>query len=166
MIPVKTHAGQQVLKDRSVTLTPRQRAVFILVDGKRSIDDILQATAAAGVTREDLDRLFELGLVVDSAPAQIRPVVAAPARSPQERYAAAYPIATRLTAIVAMTDSGGSSRRLMDEFGRPLPLGDLRQALVALSRSSTLWRNLFSYRFPAGANDSVGTESSSSAASF
>ena len=38
-----------------------------------------------------------------------------------------------LWAIVAMTDSGGSSRRLMDEFGRPLPLGDLRQALVALS---------------------------------
>lgn len=65
-------------------------------------------------------------------------------------------IATRLTAIVAMTDSGGSSRRLMDEFGRPLPLGDLRQALVALSRSSTLWRNLFSYRFPAGPNGNVG----------
>jgi uncharacterized cofD-like protein len=36
----------------------------------------------------------------------------------------------------------------MDEFGRPLPLGDLRQALVALSRSSRLWGDLFSYRFP------------------
>ena len=38
-----------------------------------------------------------------------------------------------ITAIVTMADSGGSSRRLMDEFGQ-LPLGDLRQALVALSR--------------------------------
>jgi uncharacterized cofD-like protein len=57
-------------------------------------------------------------------------------------------VATRLSSIVAMTDSGGSSRRLMDEFGRPLPLGDLRQALVALSRSSRLWGDLFSYRFP------------------
>jgi uncharacterized cofD-like protein len=56
--------------------------------------------------------------------------------------------ATRLWSIVTMTDSGGSSRRLMDEFGRPLPLGDLRQALVALSRSSRLWGDLFSYRFP------------------
>lgn len=56
--------------------------------------------------------------------------------------------ATRLCAVVAMTDSGGSSRRLMDEFGRPLPLGDLRQALVAMSRSSKLWGDVFSYRFP------------------
>ena len=30
-----------------------------------------------------------------------------------------------VTAIVTMADSGGSSRRLMDEFGQ-LPLGDLR----------------------------------------
>ena len=57
-------------------------------------------------------------------------------------------VATRLWAVVAMTDSGGSSRRLIDEFGRPLPLGDLRQALVALSRSSRLWGDVFSYRFP------------------
>lgn len=57
-------------------------------------------------------------------------------------------VATRLWAIVTMMDSGGSSRRLIDEFGRPLPLGDLRQALVALSRSSKLWGDVFSYRFP------------------
>ncbi len=53
----------------------------------------------------------------------------------------------RLWSIVTMTDSGGSSRKLMDEFGRPLPLGDLRQALVALSRSSRLWGDIFSHRF-------------------
>lgn len=57
-------------------------------------------------------------------------------------------VATPLWSIVTMTDSGGSSRRLIDEFGRPLPLGDLRQALVALSRSSRLWGDVFSYRFP------------------
>src|SRR5438270_10097833 len=34
----------------------------------------------------------------------------------------------RPTAIVSMSDSGGSSRRLMDEFGQ-LPFGDLRQSL-------------------------------------
>ena len=56
-------------------------------------------------------------------------------------------VATHIWAIVSMLDSGGSSRRLMDEFGRPLPLGDLRQALVALSRSSNLWSSIFSYRF-------------------
>lgn len=101
MIPVKTNAGQQVLKDRSVTLTPRQRAVFILIDGKRSLDDVLQATAAAGVTREDVDRLFELGLVADSSPA-IAPAAPVDPRTPQERYAEAYPIATRLTASLGL----------------------------------------------------------------
>jgi uncharacterized cofD-like protein len=67
--------------------------------------------------------------------------------------------ADRLSAIVAMTDSGGSSRRLMDEFGRPLPLGDLRQALVALSRSSKLWGSIFSYRFPDAPDGAVGGHS-------
>jgi uncharacterized cofD-like protein len=65
-------------------------------------------------------------------------------------------VADRLWAVVAMTDSGGSSRRLMDEFGRPLPLGDLRQALVALARSSRLWGDLFRYRFPDAADGPVG----------
>src|SRR5262245_33233182 len=51
-----------------------------------------------------------------------------------------------ITAIVTMSDSGGSSRRLMDEFGQ-LPFGDLRQALVALSRKGVLWRDIFTFRF-------------------
>ena len=55
-----------------------------------------------------------------------------------------YPCA--ITAIVTMADSGGSSRRLMDEFGQ-LPFGDLRQALIALSRNGVLWRDVFTYRF-------------------
>ena len=68
-------------------------------------------------------------------------------------------VARNLWAIVAMTDSGGSSRRLMDEFGRPLPLGDLRQALVALSRSRKLWGDIFSYRFPDAPDGVVGGHS-------
>jgi uncharacterized cofD-like protein len=54
-----------------------------------------------------------------------------------------------ITAIVSMADSGGSSRRLMDEFGQ-LPFGDLRQALVALSRKGVLWRDVFNFRFREG----------------
>lgn len=56
-----------------------------------------------------------------------------------------------ITAVVSMADSGGSSRRLMDEFGQ-LPFGDLRQALVALSRNGVLWRDIFNFRFPTGVN--------------
>ena len=67
--------------------------------------------------------------------------------------------ASRIYAIVSMSDSGGSSRRLIDEFGRPLPLGDLRQALVALSRSSRLWGDIFSYRFPDSDSGVIGGHS-------
>ena len=55
--------------------------------------------------------------------------------------------ALNISAIVTMSDSGGSSRRLMDEFRRQLPLGDLRQSLVALARNGALWREVFMHRF-------------------
>jgi len=54
-----------------------------------------------------------------------------------------------LSAIVAMTDSGGSTGRLRDQLG-VLPPGDLRQALVALSDMPEMWRKLFTYRFTGG----------------
>lgn len=56
-----------------------------------------------------------------------------------------YPV--NISAIVTMSDSGGSSRRLMDEFRRQLPLGDLRMSLVALAQHGALWRELFMHRF-------------------
>jgi uncharacterized cofD-like protein len=58
-----------------------------------------------------------------------------------------------ISAIVTMSDSGGSSRRLMDEFQRQLPLGDLRMSLVALARNGALWREVFMHRFEQAAND-------------
>lgn len=57
-----------------------------------------------------------------------------------------------LTAIVPSTDSGGSTGRLRDEFGF-LPIGDIRQCLVALSQNSkdeVFLRELFNYRFDKG----------------
>jgi hypothetical protein len=61
MILVKTEAGQQVFKDRSVRLTPRQRSAFILFDGKRSVSEVLEA--GMGIAREDIDQMVELGLL-------------------------------------------------------------------------------------------------------
>src|SRR3989344_4724003 len=55
-----------------------------------------------------------------------------------------------ITAIVNMVDDGGSTGVLRDELGA-LPPGDVRQCLVALSRSSETVRELFNYRFPKGA---------------
>jgi uncharacterized cofD-like protein len=56
-----------------------------------------------------------------------------------------YPLS--ISAVVTMSDSGGSSRRLMDEFRRQLPLGDLRMSLVALAGNGALWREVFMHRF-------------------
>lgn len=61
MILVKTDAGQQTLKDRSVRLTPRQRSAFILCDGKRSVDDVL--SAGMGILQNDLDHMVDLRLL-------------------------------------------------------------------------------------------------------
>ncbi len=58
-----------------------------------------------------------------------------------------------ISAIVTMSDSGGSSRMLMDEFQRQLPLGDLRMSLVALARNGALWREVFMHRFVQAEND-------------
>ena len=55
----------------------------------------------------------------------------------------------KLSAIVTMMDSGGSSGKLRDELG-VLPPGDIRQCLVALSESSKLMRDMFNYRFEEG----------------
>ena len=57
-----------------------------------------------------------------------------------------------ITAIISMVDDGGSTGALRDEYG-VLPPGDVRQALVALSRSSKLMRELFNYRFSEGTFD-------------
>ena len=53
-----------------------------------------------------------------------------------------------ISAIVNMSDDGGSSGELRDELG-VLPPGDVRQCLVALSNHEAT-RELFSYRFGEG----------------
>jgi uncharacterized cofD-like protein len=58
-----------------------------------------------------------------------------------------------LTAIVTVTDDGGSSGRLRRELN-VLPPGDIRNCMVALSEDEALLSRLFQYRFPAG--DGIG----------
>lgn len=117
MILVKTEAGQRVLKDRSIALTPRQRTAFILFDGKRSVGEVLES--GMGVSREEIDQMVGQGLLArvgEGAAAVVAvpealPVAAAPkpaadvpeaARSDQQRYKDAYPIATQLTGSLGL----------------------------------------------------------------
>ena len=54
-----------------------------------------------------------------------------------------------ITAVVTVSDDGGSSGRLRREFD-VLPPGDIRNCMVALSEDSALLARLFQYRFDAG----------------
>lgn len=97
MTLAKTDAGLRILKDRHSGLSPRQRAALILLDGQRSLDEVLAAIGPGGVTRDDIDRLVHLGLVAErpaGAPAFADSV---PASLERERYLQAYGIAAQLT---------------------------------------------------------------------
>ncbi len=123
MVLVKTQAGQEALKDRRGSLSSRQRSAFILFDGKRSMGEVLAATAAMGITQDDVQAMIAQGLLAPLAGQPLPVFAPAPApdtaaaleasgtdlgtiaspvegsgRSPKERYQAAYPIATELTA--------------------------------------------------------------------
>lgn len=57
--------------------------------------------------------------------------------------------AIEITAVVTVSDDGGSSGRLRREFD-VLPPGDIRNCMVALSEDEALLSKLFQYRFEAG----------------
>ena len=112
MIYAKTEAGQQALKDRSL-LTPRQRSAFILFDGKRSVPQVLEATAGLGVTAEELVQLVELGFLtpsqqsIEKAAAATAHAAAVVARQEDsdagnDRYKKAYPLAAQLTGTLGL----------------------------------------------------------------
>ena len=60
------------------------------------------------------------------------------------------PAILELTAVVTVTDDGGSSGRLRKEF-HILPPGDIRNCLVAMSEDEALLGRLFQHRFRTGA---------------
>ena len=62
------------------------------------------------------------------------------------------PLVSRLTAIVTVTDDGGSSGRLRVEQGVPAP-GDIRNCMTALCDDEELLSQLFCYRFSGGGLD-------------
>jgi uncharacterized cofD-like protein len=78
--------------------------------------------------------------------------VAAPSGSPSAADTACAPLPClirELSAIVTVTDDGGSSGRLREDLNM-LPPGDLRNCLVALSEDEHLLSRLFQYRFSQG----------------
>lgn len=118
MVFVKTQAGQEALKDRHGGLSSRQRSAFILFDGKRTLSEVLAATAAMGITQDDVQTMIAQGLLApaggaslppaaDQGGAGVTPPVAESgssetARPSQQRYKDAYPVATAMTAAMGL----------------------------------------------------------------
>ncbi|MGI4757217.1 MAG: gluconeogenesis factor YvcK family protein [Janthinobacterium lividum] len=65
---------------------------------------------------------------------------------------------SHLSALVTVTDDGGSSGRLREDLNM-LPPGDVRNCVAALSEDEQLLTRLFQYRFPGGENNGLSGHS-------
>ena len=111
----KTETGQQAFKERSPLFTARQRTTFIMFDGNKTVEQVLAATSAMGVTQDDVDAMISNGFLAvvggaaPSAPTEPMPLspaaAAAPAasqRSAAERYLEGKTMATKLTSALGL----------------------------------------------------------------
>ncbi len=120
----KTEPGHTAFKQRSPLFSARQRSLFILFDGKKSLGEVLTAAAGLGMGQADVEYLLSLGFLSQQAAdlpldtgaapldAMSMPAALAPAepfleppvppRSEQQRYFDAKPIATQLTASLGL----------------------------------------------------------------
>jgi len=73
----------------------------------------------------------------------------APAPGTVTSAPAIEPVIDKLSAVVTVSDDGGSSGRLRKEFNM-LPPGDIRNCIVALSEDEALLSRLFQHRFNKG----------------
>jgi hypothetical protein len=122
---IKTDLGQQAFKERSPLLSARQRSAFLMFDGVKTTEQILQAVLGLGVTQADIDYLVLQGFLADVSPAVAPAPVAALSSdgfadpldrdsefgidadrlallSRQERYAMACTLATQLTSSLGL----------------------------------------------------------------
>ena len=96
----KTEAGQQAFKQRSPDITPRQRSLFILFDGQKTVEQVF---AVAGGTPEDVQSLVGHGYLEPVA-GSAKPAAAAPValHSDQQRYLEGKALATKITASLGL----------------------------------------------------------------
>jgi hypothetical protein len=136
MIYTKTDAGKNATTDRSIVLSQKQRSALILMNGERTLDDILKMVAGIGFTMADVGQMVELGLITEAtsrlsaAPKRSEMASAEPlggfvdVDAAQSRYKLAYPLATQLTAGLGLrgfrlnlaVEAAGSYSQLVQLF--------------------------------------------------
>ena len=128
MIYIKTELGKKEFQDKSLGFSLRQRSAFILFNGNRTVEDIIQMTSALSVTTSDIDHMVAVGVLAPSVVvssgkptvsalpisppvSSAKPMVVASSLNPpvsaekakldeQVQYAKAYPIAVKLTSAL------------------------------------------------------------------
>lgn len=102
----KTEKGVQVMRDRSVPLSARQRGAFILCDSRHSKERVLANARLAGVTEADIEHLIQLGLVQEveeeSEIAARRAEQEFHDRPAMQRFQEAYPMAVKLAGSLGL----------------------------------------------------------------
>lgn len=121
MYLVKTPEGQLAFKERHADLTQRLRSAFLLFDGRRSLMQVLEATSALGVNKDDILALVGKGWLATressvaadaaaqahasslskSSSASLATADVDPG-SAQRRYQRAYPIAVSITGALGL----------------------------------------------------------------
>lgn len=89
-IPCKTAAGHAELAVRQRGLSQRHRTLLFIVDGKRSLEEVVELGTRAGVPRAYIDELMDLGLVVMAAVSSTAAVATADAVSHRDAEANAW----------------------------------------------------------------------------
>ncbi len=109
---VKTPEGQQAFKERHADLSQRLRSAFLLFDGHRSLVQVLEATSALGVVKDDILALVDRGWLAtrESSAAASASKSGSPSLAPaelgldvgQKRYQKAYPMAVSITGALGL----------------------------------------------------------------
>ena len=109
---VKTPEGQQAFKERHADLSQRLRSAFLLFDGNRSLVQVLEATSALGVVKDDILALVDRGWLAtrESSAAASASKSGSPSLAPaelgldvgQKRYQKAYPMAVSITGALGL----------------------------------------------------------------
>lgn len=112
MYLVKTPEGQQAFKERHADLSQRLRSAFLLFDGQRSLMQVLEATSALGVVKDDILALVDRGWLAtrESSAAASASKSGTPSLAPaelgldagQKRYQKAYPMAVSITGALGL----------------------------------------------------------------
>ncbi len=110
IVPFKTQEGHDELARRTRRLGQRHRTLLLLVDGRRSVDQVLALARAAGVDEEHYRALVEMGLIAVPDGALTAPTQAMPLDDEPDDAGAAEPEFERSSELDVELPLAGDAR--------------------------------------------------------